>query len=170
MSAPAATARVTVLVEVAPEVAFEVFTQETDLWWRRGPRFRPGGRRPGVLTFEPGPQGRLFERLEPVAGTGKEPQVLEVGRVLAWEPPSRLLFEWRNTNFAPHEHTEVEVRFEASPSGTRVTVEHRGWEALRKDHPARHGLEDGPFLRMIGLWWGDLLTGLRLHAAVRAPQ
>lgn len=29
-------ARVTVLVAVDPETAFEVFTEEIDQWWRRG--------------------------------------------------------------------------------------------------------------------------------------
>jgi hypothetical protein len=58
----------------------------------------------------------------------------------------------------------VEVRFQPSPSGTLVTVEHRGWSRIRPDHPARHGLEVGPFLRMMGLWWGDLLSALREYA------
>jgi hypothetical protein len=45
-----------------------------------------------------------------------------------------------------------------------VTVHHRGWSALPEDHPARHGLTGAAFARMVGLWWGDLLTALREHA------
>jgi hypothetical protein len=70
-------------------------------------------------------------------------------------------------NFAPAEHTEVEVQFQPSPSGTRVTVVHRGWSKLRLDHPVRHGLSGTEFTRMIGLWWGELLTSLREQAEAR---
>jgi hypothetical protein len=48
-----------------------------------------------------------------------------------------------------------------------VTVTHRGWASLRPDHPVRHGHEVPAFIRMMGLWWGDLLTSLREHAAER---
>jgi uncharacterized protein YndB with AHSA1/START domain len=44
-------------------------------------------------------------------------QAFEIGRILVWEPPHRLLFEWRASNFTAAEHTEVEVRFRASASG-----------------------------------------------------
>jgi uncharacterized protein YndB with AHSA1/START domain len=154
-------ATVTVTVGVPPAAAFEVFTQETDLWWRRGVKYRVAGKRPGVLAFEPGAGGRLFESFETAAGT----QMFEVGRITAWEPPRRLLFEWRNANFAPGECTEVEVLFEEAGTGTKVTLHHRGWAALRRGHPARHGLEGPAFSRMIGLWWGDLLRSLREHAS-----
>ena len=49
--------RVTTVVGVDPASAFEVFTQEVDLWWRRDRRFRAPGDR--SLAFEPGPGGRL---------------------------------------------------------------------------------------------------------------
>ena len=64
-------------------------------------------------------------------------------------------------------HRAEEVLFEPSPSGTRLTVTHRGWRALRADHPVRHGQEVAAFIRMMGTWWGDLLTSLREHAASR---
>jgi hypothetical protein len=105
---------VSVLVAVEPAVAFEVFTRETDLWWKRGLRYRVAGKRPGTLQFEEGVGGRLFETF----GTGSEVKVFENGRVTAWEPPSRLMFEWRTSNFAPEERTEVEVLFEPAAAGT----------------------------------------------------
>jgi uncharacterized protein YndB with AHSA1/START domain len=153
-------ATVSVLVRVEPSRAFAVFTEEIDDWWRRGLKYRVGGGRRGFLRLEPGVGGRLFESFDTSAGT----KVIETGRVTAWEPPSRLVFDWRAANFASAEKTEVEVRFEPSPSGTLVTVEHRGWSHIRPDHPARHGLEVAPFLRMMGLWWGDLMTSLREYA------
>lgn len=155
-------ARVTTFVAVPPERAFSIFTEETDLWWRRGPRFRFGGTRRGTLSFEPGPGGRLFEAFSDAPG-----DVFEVGRVLVWEPGAKLLFEWRLPNFAPGERTEVEVLFEPEAEGTRVTVEHRGWSTLPDGHPARHGLPAARHVEQIGMWWADLVRELRAHAAER---
>jgi uncharacterized protein YndB with AHSA1/START domain len=144
-------------VAVPPARAFEIFTRETELWWRRGPRYRVAG---GMLELEPRLGGRLMEKLETAKGAAK---IIVVGTVLAWEPPARLLLEWRNVNFAKDEKTEVEVRFEKTPSGsTRVTLEHRGWSAIRADHPARHGKQGRELIAFIGGFWADLLTAMRL--------
>lgn len=151
--------RVTTVVPVDPATAFALFTEEVDAWWRRGPRYRFGD---GTMRFEPPPRGRLVEVYDEAAG-----DLHVVGEVSAWEPGRRLAFAWRGARFAPGEETHVEVRFERVAAGTRVTVEHRGWEALPPDHPARHGLTGGAFTSMIGLWWGELLTMLRAHAAAR---
>lgn len=160
---PGDQARVSAMVAVSPAEAFDIFTRETDLWWRHGARFRAGGRSPGALHFEPGAGGRLFEEFRGASGA----QLVEFGRITVWDPPARLVFEWRNVNFAPDEKTEVDVSFEPAGRGTRVTVVHRGWAALRVDHPARHGQDAAAFIRMIGLWWGDLLSALRERAARR---
>ena len=84
-----------------------------------------------------------------------------------WQPPERFQFEWQAVNFAPGESTHVLVVFEAVPTGTRVTVRHSGWATLPADHPVRHGKEGPAFIRMIGLWWGDLMTSFRELAAER---
>src|SRR5262249_31100479 len=84
-----------------------------------------------------------------------------IGRVLVWEPARRLVFEWRQEGFAPGERTEVEVQFEPALRGTRVTIEHRGWDAFAASHPARHGYTGSAFTGMIGLRWGDALTAFR---------
>lgn len=160
---PGDQARVSVRVDVPPEVAFRVFTEEIDQWWRRGLRYRVAGARRGIIHLEPGVGGRLFESFE----VGAETKIFETGRVTVWEPPSRLVFEWRAVNFAPAEKTDVDVVFEPSASGTLVTVTHRGWSKIRADHPARHGLEVAAFLRVIGTWWGDLMSSMRLHVAAR---
>lgn len=150
-------ARVSVSVGVAPSVAFEIFTSEIDRWWIRGPRYRNAGHRSGFIRLEPGVGGRLFESVDSDDGE----RVFEVGRVQVWEPPSRLAFSWRNSVFAPNEQTQVEIVFAPTPSGTLVTVTHRGWASIRDDHPARHGETGAVFSRRIGLWWGDLMTSLR---------
>jgi uncharacterized protein YndB with AHSA1/START domain len=155
-------ARVSVAVAVEPSLAFEIFTEEIDRWWRRGPKFRHGSRG-GFLRIEPEVGGRLFESIDGEGG----PHVFEVGRVRVWEPPRRLGFSWRNANFAAHELTEVEVEFAPAASGTLITVTHRGLSSLRADHPARHGLQGAAFTRMFGLWWGEQMTSLREACASR---
>jgi len=157
---PGDQARVSVLVRVPPDVAFRVFTDEIDAWWRRGLKYRVAGGRRGIIHMEPRVGGRLFESFE----AGSRTEVFETGRVTAWDPPSRLVFEWRSVTFAPSETTEVEVSFEPSSSGTLVTVTHRGWARIRPDHPVRHDLDVAGFVRTMGLWWGDLMSSLREHA------
>jgi len=150
-------ARVSVTVAVPPPLAFEIFTEEIDRWWRRGLKFRNTRGRGGFLRIEPEVGGRLFESVDGDGG----PHVFEVGRVRVWDPPRRLTFTWRNANFAAHEQTEVDIEFVPATAGTLVTVTHRGWSSLPADHPARHGLQGGDFARMIGMWWGEQMSSLR---------
>ncbi len=157
---PGDQARASVLVAVAPDEAFRLFTAEIDRWWRRGLRYRVGAGR-SVLVLEPKVGGRLLESIDSAAG----PTVIETGRIRLWDPPRRLVFSWRAVNFASDETTEVEVAFAPSASGTTVTVTHRGWAALRPDHPVRHGADVVGFSGAMGMWWGDLLSALRERAA-----
>jgi uncharacterized protein YndB with AHSA1/START domain len=150
-----------VSVRVSPEAAFRIFTEEIDLWWRRGLKYRVAGTHRGIIHIEPRLGGRVFESFD----SGSETKVFETGKVTAWEPPSRLVFDWRAVNFAPGEKTEVEVTFEKSAEGALVTVTHRGWGKIRPDHPARHRLETESFIRMMGLWWADLMSSMRVYAA-----
>lgn len=150
------TSRVIVAIRVGatPERAFHAFTTEIGRWWRPNPMFAFTPRSPGVLSFEPGEGGRLIETLP----SGK---VFEIGPVLAWEPPHRLAFGWRQARFEPGQDTRVEVRFEAVAGETRVTVEHQGWDSVPAEHPARHGFADALFLRRHGEWWQALLSSYK---------
>ena len=148
------------IVATDPETAFAIFTEEVDAWWKLGPRFRGAG---STLSFEPGEGGRLIQT-DPGGGE------FEVGRISVWKPGDRLVMSWRNSNFEPGQITEVEVQFAAAGSGTRVTVLHRGWDALPADHPARHGLEGSAFSSLIGVWWGDLAVSFRCYAADRGAR
>lgn len=150
-------ARASVQVAVPRDEAFRIFTEEIDRWWRRGLAYRVMKGDGGVLCLEGFVGGRLFESFEGPGG----PRVVPTGTVTAWEPPGRFAFEWRAVNFAPDEKTEVEVTFEPRGEGTLVTVTHRGWDAIRGDHPVRHGKDVAGFLRMKALWWGALLGSLR---------
>jgi uncharacterized protein YndB with AHSA1/START domain len=98
MTAPSGDgAAATVFVSVPVAEAFHVFTHEIDLWWRTGPQYRIAGRRAGKLVFEERLGGRMFETFDLLTG----PRTIEVGKVTAWEPPSRLELEWRGVNFKP---------------------------------------------------------------------
>jgi uncharacterized protein YndB with AHSA1/START domain len=57
----------------------------------------------------------------------------EVGKVLVWDPPARLVLIWQLTaefQFDPNLVTEVEVQFTPEGEGTRVDLEHRNLERL----------------------------------------
>jgi uncharacterized protein YndB with AHSA1/START domain len=153
--------RVTTVVTVPPAEAFAVFTGEIDLWWRKGPRYRPLAHPQGAMRLEPRAGGRLLE----VYGEG-DGEAFEIGRVRVWEPPDRLVLTWRERSFLPDEETEVEIRFAAHDGGTFVSLEHRGFGALRDDHPARRGLGRGiAFASSIALWWGEQLQRVRDRGA-----
>lgn len=158
--------RVSTRVAVDVDAAFRLFTEEVDAWWRTGPRFRWNPERDGVVRFEPGEGGRFLEVYDEASG-----DAFEVGRIQVWDPPKRLVFTFRARTFAPGESTEVEVRFEPAPGdATDVQVVHRGWDALRDDHPARHAMDGSAFDNMMGVWWADLLTSARQRAAARGPR
>jgi uncharacterized protein (TIGR02594 family) len=149
-----------VFVDAPPDIAFEVFTDQIDRWWRHGLKFRTGARGLSVLHLEPRLGGRLFET---IAAPGSDAtNVVQTGTVTEWNPPHALQIEWRGINFAPDEATTVSVAFEARRDGTQVTLVHAGWAALPPDHPVRHGRAVSPFIAGMGLWWSDQMTSLRM--------
>jgi hypothetical protein len=149
---------VTTVVSVDPDTAFSVFTEEIDAWWQRGGMYRVRPDRKSIMRFEPGVGGRLVEEY-----AGSEADSFALGRVKVWEPGRRLVFSMGGRDFGPGEETEVEVRFEEDASGTRVTLEHRGWGAFPRDHPVRHGLVGEAFSNLMGTWWANLLVSMRAY-------
>ncbi|MBX3483008.1 SRPBCC domain-containing protein [Phenylobacterium sp.] len=139
-------------VKATPERAFAAFTGEIGQWWQASPLFETTPR-PGTLSFEPGPEGRLIE-------TRAGGKVFEIGRVRAWEPPDRLVFSWRQANFPPDLHTEVEVRFEAVGEETRVSIEHRGFDQVPADSAARHRFPDAVLLARLAEYWQAQIRSL----------
>jgi hypothetical protein len=101
-------------VGIDPDTAFQIFTDEIDAWWKRGPHNFYNGKRAVAMRFEPGVGGRYLEVYDDATG-----DVLEIGRITVWEPGRRLA--WRMSL----DDTEVEVRFEAISAGTRVVLEQR---------------------------------------------
>ncbi len=112
-----------ILVRARQEVAFRVFTEGMDGWWPRGHHVGTTPLRRQIL--EPKLGGRWYS----VQEDGSE---CDIGKVLAWEPPARLLLAWQLTaewRYDPGLVTEVEVTFTAEgPKATRVALEHRNLE------------------------------------------
>jgi uncharacterized protein YndB with AHSA1/START domain len=122
----------TVEVKASPETAFDLFASHMQDWWPKG---RTIGKSPHVaIVIEPRGGGRWYER-------DADGQETDWGKVLAWEPPFRLLLGWQiNSSWAydPEMLTEVELSFAATATGgTSVTLEHRNLERFGRD-AARH--------------------------------
>jgi uncharacterized protein YndB with AHSA1/START domain len=119
--------RASITVSAPIEKAWLVYTERYGSWY---PKEHYLGDAPAeTVVIEPYAGGRWFER----QADGSEP---EWGRVLAVEPPRRLLLSWAvggdwKPDPDPAHHSEIEVRFTAVAGGTRVDLEHR--------HLDRHG-------------------------------
>lgn len=124
-------------VGVPPEQAFEVWTRRCSLWW---PPAHTVSGDPAAITFESRAGGRIMER-------GRDGAEHDWGRVLDWEPPTRLRYLW-HLFFDPREATEVELTFTAVPAGTAVRLEQRGWDTL--------GEAAAPRRERTGQVWGRL--------------
>ncbi len=150
---------VSLRVPADPLRAFEAFTQEIASWWQPSSLFQITPRGDGKLAFEPGVGGRLFATLR----GGRE---FEIGRISVWEPGKRLVFTWRQATFTPEQSTEVEVHFEAVGEETRISIEHRAWDAIPQEHVARHGFPEYATLQHVAGWWRISLGSLRDRLAV----
>lgn len=120
-------------IEVAlePRAAFELFTSGIGEWWPYKTHFNRGNVE--SLIFE----SRLGGELKEVCADG----VVETyGKVLAWEPPERVVIKWMVALWRGPA-TEVEVRFSPTLKGTRLDLEHRGFEAYGEGPGT--GLRDG---------------------------
>jgi uncharacterized protein YndB with AHSA1/START domain len=113
--------RKTLVVGCSPERAFHVFTTEIGSWWPTHSH-SIGAEKVAEVVFEQHAGGRIFERH---SGGGEG----EWGRLVVWEPPRRFVMSWY-PGHDPSEATELEVRFAPEGAGTRVELEHRGWEIL----------------------------------------
>jgi uncharacterized protein YndB with AHSA1/START domain len=125
-----------VVVDAPQERAFRVFTEQFD-------QIKP--REHNMLgvdiaesVFEPRAGGRVYDR-------GVDGSECQWARVLAYEPPERIVFTWDispawRIESNPERSSEVEVRFVPEAADrTRVELEHRhidrhgeGWEGLRE--------------------------------------
>jgi uncharacterized protein YndB with AHSA1/START domain len=138
MSTQAADTTVTssIVVEAPIERAFRVFTEDFGAF--KPPEHNMLAVEIAETVFEPRVGGYLYDR-------GVDGSECRWARVLAYEPPDRVVISW---DISPHwqietdleKTSEVEVRFISETAGrTRVELEHRnldlhgaGWEAVRE--------------------------------------
>lgn len=102
-----------ILLRCPPEEAFHLFTGRISEWWPTDHRLTKDSSSELFLERS----GRFWER----SSDGRE---MELGRVLAWDAPSRLALDFYLGTSAA-QPTAVEVTFVAENEGTRVTVLHR---------------------------------------------
>jgi uncharacterized protein YndB with AHSA1/START domain len=123
------------VVEAPIERAFEVFTEGIGSWFP--PEYNLLGVEIAERVFEPREGGHVYDR-------GVDGSECHWARVLAYEPPNRVVISWDidpqwqiETN--PEKTSEVEVRFTSETRDrTRDELEHRnherhgeGWERTR---------------------------------------
>jgi uncharacterized protein YndB with AHSA1/START domain len=113
--------RKVVRVQAPQDLAWQVFTGQMGTWWPLAV-YKIGKATAVDAIIEPCVGGRWYER-------GDDGSTCDWGRVLVWEPTSRLVLSWDiNADFQydPALQTEIEVRFIAEMDGsTRVELEHR---------------------------------------------
>lgn len=109
--------RKTLDLACSPATAFRVFTEQIGRWWPLDSH-AIGNAVDCVLEGRIG--GRIYER----DGEGNE---ILWGRVLHWSPPHELRFSWHLRNDEALAQ-EVEIRFTPTESGSRFSLEHRGFE------------------------------------------
>jgi uncharacterized protein YndB with AHSA1/START domain len=114
--------RGTTTLGVPVEQAFRVFTHSFNTWWPA--QYHIGQADMAEAILEPHEGGRWYER-------GVDGSECDWGRVLAWEPPHRLVVTWQiNGEWQydpdPEHASEIEVQFTADgPEQTSVELEHR---------------------------------------------
>jgi len=116
----------TVHVKLAPNAAFRLFTEKMGSWWPSATHTIMENE-PSTPVFECAVGGRVYER------SNKSGEEAEWGRVTVYDPPARVVFDFRPGHFVRDKKNpcpEVEIRFVADGAGTRVELEHRGWERL----------------------------------------
>jgi uncharacterized protein YndB with AHSA1/START domain len=142
--------RKVVSVDAPAAVAWRVFTEKMGTWWPLA-SYKIGKAAAVDAVIEPHVGGRWYER-------GDDGSTCDWGRVLEWEPPSRLVLSWDiNADWQPDAalKTEIEVRF--IPDGenlTRVELEHRHLDryGARRDEMRRIFETEGDWGRVLALF------------------
>ncbi|MEL6915516.1 MAG: metalloregulator ArsR/SmtB family transcription factor [Pseudomonadota bacterium] len=122
-----------ITVPLPPAEAFTLFTRGLASWWpvESHSLSAEDAETPKALTVEEKEGGRIEETRQD--GT-RHPW----GRFTAWEPGRRVAIRW-HVGRPEDQATVIDVRFEAQPNGTRVTLIHDGWAALGEAGPDIRG-------------------------------
>jgi uncharacterized protein YndB with AHSA1/START domain len=137
-------------VEAPRPIAWRVFTAEMGTWWPLA-HYKIGKANAVDAVLEPRVGGRWYER-------GEDGSTCDWGRVLVWEPPSRLMLTWdinANWQFDPTLNTEIEVRFIAEGDDrTRVELEHRRLDRFGPDRDRMRAIfeTEGDWGRLLAMF------------------
>jgi uncharacterized protein YndB with AHSA1/START domain len=131
--------RKTVTIDAPVAHVFRVFSERIDTWWPR--KHHIGKTEQFRAVLQPRAGGRWYE-------IGDDGSVCDWGRVLAWEPPGRIVLGWSinaQWQYDPGFETEVELRFVAETAErTRVELEHRGLERYGDQAATMRAIFDSP--------------------------
>ena len=139
--------RKTIEVRAPIDRAFELFATRMGEWWHKEHSIARETTQADVV-IEPMAGGRWYE----VGADGSEH---EWGKVLAYDPPNRLLLAWQLTRefqYDPKFETTVEVRFEERDGMTIVEFEHRDLERMGTDAVQLLEGMDGGWAMLLGLF------------------
>ena len=124
-----------VRVSLQMEAAFKLFTEGMSKWWPLLTH-SVNDDQTETCVFEGQVGGRIYE----IAKDGSQ---AEWGKVLAWEPFEKVVFQWfpgRTSETAQ----EVTVTFSEISTGTLVDLVQTGWEILGENaQSSREGYEIG---------------------------
>ena len=142
--------RQSTVVRASVKHTFGTFATKIGAWWPVRP-FSAGRDRVRDVIVEQCRGGRVYE-------TWDDGTEVDWGTLIAWEPPERFVMTWTGTPAT----TEVELTFTAlGPGLTRVTVEHRGWDALTDEQLAADcALPGGYSSGAYSEGWGAILSCL----------
>ena len=127
--------RKSVAVARGVDEAFKLFTEGIGSWWPLE-KYSIGEERVRDVIFEPRMGGKIIE----IWDDGSEHSWADI---LEYDPPNRFVLAWQPNPGRPAP-TELEVRFIAEGSGTRVELDHRGWERLGHEaKESRAGYDGG---------------------------
>jgi len=152
--AAATAVRAAITVDAPIELAFQTFPEDIGSWWPEEHHIieAPLAR----MVFEPRTGGNVYD----VGTDGSESRW---ARVLAWEPPARVVFSWDispqwQIETDPARASEVEVSFTAEgPQRTRVELEHRCLERHGEDwEQMRDAVRSGGWTRGLEAFAGRL--------------
>lgn len=124
----------TAKVGLAPSEAFDLFTARMGAWWPLATH-SVGLDRATDVVVEPVVGGNIVETIA-------DGSTSIWGTVETWDPPNSLKFTW-HPGTSPEEATLVEVRFQATESGTTVELIHNGWDRRSDGAGARAQYDPG---------------------------
>jgi len=134
----------TLLLHASAARAFAAFTTAIGCWWPR--EFSAGGEELADVVVECTPGGRMYE-------------VDRAGRKHDWatvrdcRSPSQLVLAW-GLGLDGVQRTELELRFSDQPAGSRLVLEHRGFQVGEESARGKFDAPGG---------WDVILDAFRRH-------